>query len=107
MQDQEVEPILMFRVPAAGVDQRARPGALSLSSSCRARIEAEGLSGGREMFSTVVVAFLRVRLGSWMSTVLFSISMRSATTRVTGFSGEPWGSQRLPGVTSRSGVVHI
>jgi hypothetical protein len=29
-----------------------------LSSSCRARIEAEGSSGGREMFSTVVVASL-------------------------------------------------
>jgi hypothetical protein len=78
-----------------------------LSSSCRARIEAEGLNGGREMFSTVIVASLRVRLGSWMSTALFSISMCAATTRVTGFSGEPWGAQRLPGVASRSGVVHI
>jgi len=59
------------------------------------------------MFSTVVVASLRVRLGSWMSTALFSISMCAATARVTGFSGEPWGAQRLPVVASRSGVVHI
>ena len=48
--------------PQVSIDGRAV--ASSLSSSCRARIEAEGLSGGREMFSTVVVASLCRSVGS-------------------------------------------
>jgi hypothetical protein len=59
-----VEPILTPGVPAAGVNQQtSRSFVMVQSSSCRARIESEGLSGGRESLSTVVVASLWSRVG--------------------------------------------
>ena len=92
------ESVLSFILPGyqpqLSIDRRA--GASSLSSSCRARIEAEGLSGGREMFSTVVVASLCRSVGRrskrWSRV---GVGNGKRTWRRRGLSWRPRG-RRLP-----------